>query len=113
MKVQITLISMLIIGGTLQAGLLQTIAEMPGKAVEATGTVVRDVVTAPENIVKDTVTAPARIVGAIPTKEEKAEEKIEPAKGHVQPVEEPAALEQMPQAIDEQENIEPTKELAE
>ena len=62
-------LALLIVSGSMQAGLLQTVAEMPGKAVEATATVAKDVVTAPEDLVEDTVTAPARVVGTVPMKE--------------------------------------------
>lgn len=71
MKTKIVTIAMLIVSSSVQAGLIQTVVEMPGKAVEATGTIVKDVVTAPENIVKDTVTAPGKVIGAVPMEEKK------------------------------------------
>jgi hypothetical protein len=71
MNAIILTITMLIVSSTIQAGFIQTVVEMPGKAVEATGTVVKDVVTAPEMIVKDTVTAPAKVIGAVPMEEKK------------------------------------------
>jgi cytoskeletal protein RodZ len=69
MNSKILAITMLVVGGTIQAGFIQTVAEMPGKAVNATGTIVKDVVTAPEEIIKDTVTAPAKVIGAVPMEE--------------------------------------------
>jgi hypothetical protein len=71
MNAIILTITMLIVSSSIQAGFMQTVAEMPEKAVKATGTVVKDVVTAPEMIVKDTVTAPAKVIGAVPMEEKK------------------------------------------
>lgn len=73
MKMKILIISILVANSPVCAGLLKTVVEMPVKAVQATGTVVKDVVTAPEDIVKDTATIPAKTVGAIPIEEDKNE----------------------------------------
>lgn len=121
-------IVMLIISGTMQAGFLQTVAEMPEKAVEATATVAKDVVTAPDQIVQDVVTAPAKVVGAVPEKErteeitgeqEVLQSKASPAEAKAemtispeeQKLEQPIVKEFV---VEEAEDInEPSKELAE
>lgn len=76
MKVRIVTISMLIISGYMYAGLMQTIAEAPGKAIEATVTVAKDV-----------VTVPAKVVGAV--KEEERMEQVAPIKETAQHEEQP------------------------
>jgi len=53
-----------------QAGIFDTIVQIPKRTVEATATVVEDVVTAPEDIVKDTASIPAKAVGAVPTEKQ-------------------------------------------
>ena len=103
------MVVMLVGSGMAQAGLLQTVAEIPGRAVEATTTVVKDVVTAPGEVAKDVVTAPAKVLAPETVK---TEEIVTVKEEEQQPNELMASA-----VIEEDEEVDdmsaPSKELAE
>ena len=101
MNTRILTISMLMISSSMFAGFLQNVVEMPGKAIQATGTVVKDVVTAPENIIKDTAAIPAKTVGAMLVEEKVAAPEPQEQQPQAMPIEQPYQTAPVAQPIQE------------
>ena len=129
-------IVMLIASGVMQAGFLKTVAEIPARAVEASTTVVEDVVIAPSEVVKDAVTAsgelvkdvltvPAKVLApetvkteevVTPKNEEAVQQAVEPVKEMPAPIAEVQGEEPVTSDITEEEVdvlTEPSEEIAE